>query len=109
MSYQIHAKNAFNFDAKTLQTFNLACMTVYLVDHRLDINSGESMTFCEFLENNEDTFTPYKAVEIAHDLMRHDFAKIDADMESSLHLYLTGVCSNEGETWDSDSVEYIAI
>jgi hypothetical protein len=110
MTYTIAADTYlnFNFDARTLQTFNLSCMTITVRDFANESDEGESMTFCEWLETNEDAFTAYDGVRIAHDLIRHGVAKIDAGIGDDWRLTLTGVVANEGETWNSEIVTQVA-
>lgn len=91
MTYTISTDyNPTNLSVATLQGVDYSMSTILVRDE--SEKTAETIPLSQFLENNEDTFTPYETLKLIHSLFAGRSYELLADVGSVYTIFLHDIC-----------------
>jgi hypothetical protein len=102
MSYKIKSPEYAHLDA--LRAFELPMSTIALVDNVE--KTYETMPLYQFLEANEDGFTPYETLDLISTLLLTGRADFAGGVGQTYTLVLVDLCVNNPDEFEFADVEH---
>lgn len=101
MTYKILSSEHQGF---AFHQFEIPMSTIALLD--LDAKTYDTMSVCEFLENNEETFTPYETIDLIATIFMGETYDFSPGMGMNYRVVLFDLCVHNPDEFEFVDIEH---